>query len=464
MKNLKEPRTRPVSLVVLAKAGVVAVALGVACAVAYAQSGTGTSTTSGTPTQTGTSTEGGTSTPGGTSTAGGDAPTQGGRPTSGGPGTAWSVIFTPNDNRPTPGWTLTPTFVFSQASDSNITLAGQGTPTVGDNVAALTPSVDLSYFGRTTSFNGGYSGSATRYFTVNQLDTFDQRLYADFAQQVTRRFQLFAHDSAGWLPATDTIMLTGVPFGRVGSRIESLDTGGTILVTQDNQITAGYRYERVNFDRDPVLGSQLLGGTTNGVYGTYSHQVNARLAIGGSGDIRRALVGGGLQTFDMQNAEGNFTFRVSPVFSISGGVGFARIAGSLLDQGSRVGPAFHGNGTYRFQRVLVYGSYLRSYVPSYGIGGTMQNQELSAGATVPVAFRDRLIVGGNFAWRRNDPLDQTFSRLTSRWLNAYASYGFAPWLRLEGFYTRDTQDSHLGGVLRNRVGVQVVADAPLRFR
>ena len=157
-----------------------------------------------------------------------------------------TVTFAPNDPRPTPGWTLTPTFAFSQASDSNITLAGQGTPVVGDSVASLSPSIDLSYAGRTTALNGGYAGPATRYFTVDQLDTFDQRLYANLKQQVGRRVQLFAQESAGWLPATDTILLTGVPFGRVGSRIVSIEGGATIAVTRTTELTGGYRFEHAD--------------------------------------------------------------------------------------------------------------------------------------------------------------------------------------------------------------------------
>jgi hypothetical protein len=434
MKSPQDPRTGRVSLAAVAKVAVLAVVLAGTGAALRAQAGAGTQPGASTP-------DGQRSTP--------PAP---------------SVVFTPDDPRPTPGWTLTPTFVFSQASDSNITLAGQGTPTIADAVAALTPSVDLSFLGRTTSFNGGYSGSATRYYSVDQLDSFDQRLYANLAQQVGRRVQVFAQNSAGWLPATDTILLTGVPFGRVGSRIESLTAGATITITKSVETTAGYRFEWVDFNRDPVLGTQLLGGHTGGIYGDVRHRVTSRLSVGGSYDIRRAIVAGGLQQFNLLNVEGNFEYRLSPVLDISGGFGMARIAGSLPEVGSRVGPAFHGNATYKFQRILVSGGYLRSYVPSYGIGGTVQNQELTAGATVPIAFRDRLVVGGNVAWRRNDPLDLTLNRLTSRWLNAYGSYGFAPWLRVEGFYSRDTQDSHLGGVLRSRVGVQVVTFVPMRFK
>ena len=377
---------------------------------------------------------------------------------------AQSVTVTPDDPRPSPGWTLTPMFVFSQASDSNVTLAGEGTPTIADKVAALTPSIDLGYLGRQATFNAGYTGSATRYFTVNALDTFDQRLYANLKHQVVRRVQIFAQDSAGWMPTTDTFLLAGVPFVRVGSRIETLEAGVTVAITRATETSAGYRFEWVDFDRTNPLASQLLGGHTNGVFGTVRHQLAPRLFIGATYDIRRAIVAAGLQQFDIDNAEGNVEYHVSPVMVIAGGLGIARIAGSLPSLDSRVGPSWHAGMNYRFDRALAYANYLRSFVPSYGLGGTIQNQELSVGARLPIAFRDRLVVGGSYAWRRNDPLAITANRLTSQWLDVNGSYSLAPWLRIEGFYSRSTQDSHLGGVLQDRVGVQVVTLAPMRFK
>jgi len=380
------------------------------------------------------------------------------------PVSAQSVDVTPNDPRPSPGWTLTPMFVFSQSSDSNVTLAGQGTPTIADSVAGLSPSVDLGFLGRQTTLNAGYTGSATRYFTVNQLDTFDSHLYANLKQQITRHVQVFAQDSAGWLPTTNTLLLAGVPFARVGSRIETLEAGVTLALTPLTQTSVGYRFEWVDFDRLNPLASQLLGGHSNGVFGSLLHQVTRHVFVGASYDIRRAIVAAGLQQFDLDNAEGNAEYHFSRDLIVSGGLGIARIAGSLPSQDSRVGPSWHAGMNYKFDRALAYLTYLRSFVPSYGIGGTLQNQEFTVGGGAPIALRDRLVAGGSYAWRRNDPLALTANRLTSQWLNVYGSFSLAPWLRLEGFYSRSTQDSHVGGVLQNRVGVQIVTLAPLRFR
>lgn len=377
---------------------------------------------------------------------------------------AQSVSVTPNQTQPSAGWTVTPMFVFSQSADSNVTLAGQGTPTTADDVAALSPSVDLGYLGRLTMFSAGYSGSATRYFTVNQLDTYDQRLYANLKQQVARHVKLFAQESGGWMPTTDTVEFAGIPFVRVGSRVETLEAGGTIQLAKFTEMTTGYRFEWVDFDRSNPLAAKLFGGHSNGLFGGLRQQVSPRLFLGGSYDVRRAIVAAGAQQFNILNAEGTVEYHLSPEFVLSGGLGVARIAGSLPLDGTRTGPAWHAGANYKFDQVLAYASYRRSWVPSYGIGGTIQNQELSVGARLPIAFRDRLVVGGSFSWRRNDPLVLTENRLTSTWVSAYGSYSIAPWLRVQGYASRSTQDSHLGGVLRNQVGFQIVTLAPMRFK
>src|SRR5512146_1797182 len=167
----------------------------------------------------------------------------------GGAAYAQSVTVTPNDPRPTSGWTILPMFTFGQSSDNNVTLAGEGTPRTSDALASLSPAVDVGYLAPLTTFNAGYSGSAVRYFSVNQLDTFDQRLYANFKRQVAPHVRLFGTYSAGWMPTTDTVLLAGVPFVRIGSRIQTVEGGGTIQLSRFTDMSVGYRFEWVNFDR-----------------------------------------------------------------------------------------------------------------------------------------------------------------------------------------------------------------------
>lgn len=382
---------------------------------------------------------------------------------------AQGVSITPNDPRVSYGWTLTPTFVFTQATDDNVTLAGKDAQATGDSVASLSPSVELGYRSPRTALTGGYAGSAVRYFTLDQLDTFDQRLYVDLKTLVTRRVQVFSTASANWLPTTDTVLLAGVPFLRVGSQIKSLQAGVALAVAKHTTVSTGYRLEYIDFDRSNPLAARLLGGHSNGVYGDVRQQVSPNLTIGAAYDIRRALIAGGLQQFDMQDVRGTVEYRFSPLLFVSGGFGVARIAGTLPGDPSRTGPSWNASVNYRVsERTLAYASYQRSYVPSFGIGGTVQNEEFSVGARAPVALRDRLVVTGNASWRRNDPLLLTIASrsLSSFWVSGNLGYAFAPWLRVEGFYARSSQDSHLAGgiVQRQQIGVQVVTLAPMRFK
>jgi hypothetical protein len=229
-------------------------------------------------------------------------------------------------------------------------------------------------------------------------------------------------------------------------------------------VTGGYRFEWVDFDRSNPLASQLFGGHSNGFFGSAKQQVSPHVFVGGAGDFRRAVVAAGAQTFDILNAEGTMEYVFTPALAVDGGFGIARIAGSLPTQDSRTGPAWHAGAHYKLDRTAIFASYRRSFVPTFGIGGTLQNQEFDVGATAPIAFRGRLVVGGAYSWRRNDPILLTQTPLTSQWLNAFGGYAFAPWLRVDGYYARSTQNSHLGGVLRNQLGVRVVTFTPVRFK
>jgi len=108
---------------------------------------------------------------------------------------------------------------------------------------------------------------------------------------------------------------------------------------------------------------------------------------------------------------------------------------------------------------------LRSFVPSFGIGGTVQNEEFNAGLTVPAA-RNRLYWRGGLSWRQNESLTPGVAPLRSLWLETSIGYSLQRWLRVEGYYSRDRQDSQLAGgrVDRNRVGVQIVSVTSMRLR
>jgi hypothetical protein len=119
----------------------------------------------------------------------------------------------------------------------------------------------------------------------------------------------------------------------------------------------------------------------------------------------------------------------------------------------------------RLDRVTVSGSYARSYVPSFGLGGTLQNQELDASLHMPLA-RNRIYWESGFSWRRNQPLPPSEQALKSLWFQNWVGYSVQRWLRIEGYYWRSQQDSEFAGgrVDRDRIGIQLVTTMPMRIQ
>jgi len=108
--------------------------------------------------------------------------------------------------------------------------------------------------------------------------------------------------------------------------------------------------------------------------------------------------------------------------------------------------------------------YNRAFVPSYGFGGTTQNEELTARLNLPLSRR--LSSRSSFAWRTNDPLTLGDLSLRSWWIEESIGYNVQPWVRMEAFYagTRQTIDRPGGLMTRNRFGFQIITVKPLRIR
>jgi len=117
-----------------------------------------------------------------------------------------------------------------------------------------------------------------------------------------------------------------------------------------------------------------------------------------------------------------------------------------------------------FRTALVGVDYVRSFVPAYGFGGTMQNEELTGRLQLPLARRVTATTG--VAWRRNDPLTDVDLPLRSFWLEGAIGYAATPFVRLEAFYggTHQTIDRPGGQTDRNRFGFQVTTAKPMRIR
>jgi hypothetical protein len=131
---------------------------------------------------------------------------------------------------------------------------------------------------------------------------------------------------------------------------------------------------------------------------------------------------------------------------------------------SRLGPAVRLGLVRNSPTAGVSVRYSRSFVPSYGFGGTTHNEELATGVRVPLARR--LSTTATLAWRRNEPLAATDLSLQSLWFHGSLAYAILDALQLEVFSaaTHQTIDRPGGRVDRYQFGLQLTAGRTVRIR
>jgi hypothetical protein len=168
------------------------------------------------------------------------------------------------------------------------------------------------------------------------------------------------------------------------------------------------------------------------------------------------------ETFDVQNGSIGVEYKLSDFTRVFAAGGVSMLA-STETATNRIGPAVRLGLTRHFRTADVDLGYTRSFVPSYGFGGTMQNEEASARLRVPLARR--IYTAGGLSWRRNDPLTDLDLPLRSVWIEGTLGYAMTPWAHVEAFYggTHQTIDRPGGVVDRNRFGFQVTTAKPMRI-
>jgi len=380
-----------------------------------------------------------------------------------GPRPAAAQTIAPADPARTPGWVFTPSFGASTAWDDNVVLAGVNAPTVGDQITLLTGTADGQFMGRHNTISFGYSGSFSAYRDSDELNSYDQRLRVDTRHTLSRRVGLSFHTGLSIVPTTDMLELSGIPFFRTGSTQQDLRAELSVQVGRRTSVAGGYGFEWVSFEQVPTFSQFLKGGQAHSVFGSLTHQLRERLAVGATVSTRRALVDADGGEFGIADASGTVRYQPTETLSLSGSVGASRLTDSLR-QTSQFGPSWGVSVKQQLQRASALLAYARSYVPSFGLGGTLQNQQFDADFQTPIG-RSRVSWQAGLSWRRNEPLTPG-EPLTSLWLQTSAGYALRRWLRLEAYYSRTQQDSQLRGgrVGRNRFGLQVVTSAPVRFK
>jgi hypothetical protein len=390
------------------------------------------------------------------------------------------------DERHYAGWVFTPSIAVGGGYDDNVLLANRANDPPSDYTSPIGPSATLDFTGRRTRFSSGYNGAFTLYRTVDELNSFEHSFRASLHQRLTPKVSVVAEESFSKSPTTDAIALVGVPFYRVGSRTNTVNGGVDAALSKYTTLTGRYSLRNVAFDEDRFTQRGLLGGHAHEASLAISRAVSTRLSLSGQYSYLRGTEGQATRvtavstdgTFDIQSGGVGATYRVTEFVSITGGVGVARMSGteqltgtvspSASDRAltsSDVGPTFQGGITWRGEHHLASLTYQRSFIPSFGFGGTFQNEEWVANLRVPFA-RNRAYTEGAFAWFNNEPLIAIQPTLRSAFISAKLGYRLSRWLNGEGYYERSQQNAQVAGgnLDRNQVGFRFVASRPMRLR
>ena len=368
-----------------------------------------------------------------------------------------------------PGWSVTPSIGLSQMWDDNPTLAVEGDVRPADFVTAVRPTLLLGYRGRRTTLRGDYAGSFDYYRDLSEQNTVDHRAGLDFTHQVTRRVQLFARDNAMLSPTTGDVPEAGATIlRRQETRMNAFRGGAEATLSKHTTLNLTYATQWIDFAED-VDGqialrpdaNLLRGGHSHGGTGELRHRLSERVAFGADYEIQRAIVAGGAETFDVQSALAVTEFALSPTVSAKLSYGHAWLTAGR-NGFSDNGPAFDVGLDWQGRRAGATLRYGRAFLPSFGFGGTFQNEELRG--TLRTSLSRWLQWSGGVAVSDNDPLEP--GDPTLRAVSAQTSLGWIVGrrLRLELFGVHVSQDSGLAGgrVLRTRAGVQATVSQTVR--
>lgn len=384
----------------------------------------------------------------------------------GAPAVLAQTTISPIDERiarePRTGWSFTPGLDYAFVWDSNILFAN----TVSDNIIeervhVVRPRGELAYVGRRSGLTLSYDGSFLQHLAFGSLNSYDQRLTLHTTHQLSRRSSWFARYEAATSPTTELVELVGVPFARIGTRHQNVATGLEMKLRRTTEATVSYRLQLVDFAQDLTLNDLLNGGYSHGGSFSLKHQRTRRLALTGNYDVDFASVVDG-QEFTLQNSSGGVEYAVSDAISTFAAAGVSYLGGVTGAVG-RMGPALRLGLATNISPAVVSVTYSRAYVPSYGFGGTSDNEELISRVHFPIARR--AYASAALALRTNEPLSKDL-KLRSTWFYGSVGYRLADWMQLEAFTsgTRQRTDRPGGRLNRYRVGLQLSTATTTRIR
>ena len=373
-------------------------------------------------------------------------------------------VFAQESGSASAGWVLTPSLIYSSGWDDNVLLMGKDDATVGDVLNVLNPQADVGFHGRRGQLDVSYDGAFLLYHDLSTLNSYDQRAAASARRRISPHVTLFVRNSFALAPTTQPVDLVGVPFLRTGSTIDDLQSGVEAALSKHTTMAATYDFQWVRFDSDPTLAVQLTGGHSNGGSVSLRRGLSSRTSAVVDFSLQYALVPATNETFLVQDVVGGIDHQWSERVRVFGMAGVSHLNVNSSGPENNTGPSFQAGVTRRFQAASAGLTYSQSFIPTYGFGGTMQNQELMGHLQLPVSRR--LSQQSSVSWRGNESLTEGDPSLRSLWINVSVGYALHPAVRIEGLYDGAHQviDRPGGVTNRNRLGFQVVTAKPLRIR
>ena len=257
---------------------------------------------------------------------------------------------------------------------------------------------------------------------------------------------------------------------RTDTRQNTFTGGVTMDLSPRLAVSGAYDYQWLDFQSAGTPYSALLqGGRAHGVTLGVRHRWRERWTLGSDYSLQLASVGDlgdtlGQEQFTTQSAMGVVIWQAMPSVEVQGSLGVSYLFLSDPD-GSRIGPAASIGVRKQTEHALFHLRAQRAWVPAFGFGGSLQNQQVTGGMHLPFARR-RAFLQTRLIWRESEPVLDPGVRLASLLTETTVGYALQRWLRVETFYSRVLQDSVLvpgGRVTRNRFGVRIVTAQAMRL-
>ncbi len=366
-------------------------------------------------------------------------------------------------SEPSAGWTLTPSLVTSRTYDDNVLLRGPGDPLLHDYVNVMNPRGDLAYRGKRTEFTAQYDGAFVLYSDLTTLNSYAQNGGVSAKHKLSKRNSFFFTGNATAAPTTELLQLNGIPYVRAGVFADDVRAGIETLVSKRATITVDGHFTQARFDASGTDAALLQGGNAIGGDFSYRYRLSERTTLTADADALHATIGTAEQVFDIQHAVAGIDRQLTEGIHVFGAGGFSRLGVTAFGP-PRTGPSWKLGYVERIRTTVIDVTYDRSYVPSFGFGGTTQNGSLTARIHLPITRR--IYTQDLVSVQQQDPIVIAVPQLRSYWLQAAVGYAARPWVRIEAYFTGTRQTAGVPDALlqHNQVGVQIVASKPMRIR